>query len=320
MSNPYSSRNDSESRRLSSGYSRTYTHGEDHQPNESTSKRGVEGPPRVGKARVPLPRKIGHGASSSPAGLHAQQETWVLAREQLSVVDSLNSTIKHNEMRPPHRSQESSPARRHRSSTDSKSPPTKRRKVAQTPSTSLSSLAATSTSSFTSVPSSISTNATQTSTSPPVSTQSITNSSGQQPPSTRKVPLPRRPSSQLHASTVTPAATPSAVTPQSSTHVKAEPLADTLPSPRSAPHSPIHGTPQQVAVKSEPFIPSLPPSPSESTQRHEHATSGTERVHPIPANCRSGAQNWNENRNQWMKVAVRGVKLRGLKVTSVKIL
>ena len=65
---------------------------------------------------------------------------------------------------------------------------------------------------------------------------------------------------------------------------------------------------------------SLPPSPSRPSHPPEQAASGTERVHPIPENCRPGAQNWNENRQQWMHAAVRYVKRKGLKVTRVKLL
>ena len=124
MSDPYAAYNGRESRRPPS--TRSYAlkarpHGEDEQPNESISKRGIEGPPRIGKARVPLPRNIrsqrspSGGSGSTPpssqlastisaaytanAGIPGRnRDTWAFSQPALSLVDSLNSTYKLNEM------------------------------------------------------------------------------------------------------------------------------------------------------------------------------------------------------------------------------
>ncbi|KAF7790254.1 hypothetical protein EIP86_001206 [Pleurotus ostreatoroseus] len=316
----------------------------------------------------------------------------------LSLVDSLNSTYKLNGMQPQHRSQDSSPVRPRRTSTDSKSPPVKRRKLSTTPSTSLSSLLPTPTSSLASIPSTVSSYTTRTSTSPAVATQNIVNDGGRQETAPkRKAPplprLPRKPQSttgvaplsiagpsrasdyaspvgtvstpgQSNPSMRTPADTPTlahkpisgisrekpssaasqrqsdspsqmlppprahiltpspspVATPHSSVRVKVEPIATALPPPSSAFQAPVHDLPQHASVKSEPVTASVPPSPSRPSHPPEHATSGTERVHPIPENCRPGAPDWNANRQQWMHAAVRNVKRKGLKVTRVKLL
>ncbi|KAF7796098.1 hypothetical protein EIP86_007269 [Pleurotus ostreatoroseus] len=326
------------------------------------------------------------------------QDTRTLSQQSRSLVESLNSTYKLNELGPQHRSRDSSLVRCRRTSTDSNPPLAKRRKLFATQSTPLSSFLPPPTPSLAPIPSTISSCATRTSRSPAVSAQNITDGQNEKDTSPKKElpPLPRflrkpqsatgvtplsmpgpsrmsdhvspmrtldppRQSDQskplikspsatstpVHKQTsavsqgqpssaapylqlsslsqmlpprtyiLTPLPSPVAV-PHLSVRIKPEPTAEALSLPNPAHQTPMHDIPQHASVKSELVAASLPPSPSRPPHPPKYATSGTERVQPIPDNCRFGVRHWYENSQQWMHTVVRTIQQKGLKVTRVQ--